>query len=39
LRTDAAEDLGRVVAIPGMIEAKLRAVVRCGHEADVDPRR
>jgi adenosine deaminase len=31
--TDAAEELRRVATIPGMDDAKLRAVVRHGHEA------
>jgi adenosine deaminase len=38
-RTDAAEELRRVATIPGMNEAKVRAVVRHGHEAAFAPRR
>src|SRR6185437_2801238 len=32
-RTDAAEELRRVARNPAMTKEKLRAVVRCGHEA------
>ncbi len=37
--TDAAEELRRVATIPGMNEAKVRAVVHHGHEAAFAPRR
>jgi hypothetical protein len=38
-RVERNTQLRRVAAIPGMNEAKLRAVVRCGHEAAFAPRR